>query len=99
VAGCLDWRESGLNPPAKVTEATQAYRAEQDILGGFLEDRCILSEDLRMPGAELYTAYKAWAEAAQEKAVTQKTFSLRLTEKGLDRTTYRPVVWFGIGLR
>jgi putative DNA primase/helicase len=99
VAGCLDWRENGLNPPAKVTEATQAYRAEQDILGGFLEDCCDQAEGLRTSGAELYAAYKGWAERSQERPVTQKTFSLRLAEKGLDRTTYRPVVWFGIGLR
>jgi putative DNA primase/helicase len=42
VRGCLEWRKQGLNPPAKVLNATAAYRDDEDILSDFIEDACIL---------------------------------------------------------
>jgi putative DNA primase/helicase len=40
VRGCLEWQEQGLEPPGEVVEATASYRAEQDLIGSFLE-QCV----------------------------------------------------------
>ena len=42
ILGCLDWQERGLADPPVVTAATKQYRTEQDVLGKFLEDRCVV---------------------------------------------------------
>ena len=49
VAGYLDWRKNGLAEPEKVTEATQAYRADSDPLGRFLDERVRQGEPIQRP--------------------------------------------------
>jgi putative DNA primase/helicase len=40
VEGCRDWQENGLHIPKVVEDATQRYRAEQDVLAEFLDSEC-----------------------------------------------------------
>ena len=46
--GCLDWQRQGLNPPAKVRAATQAYREEMDVLAVFLTDCCVIEKHAKV---------------------------------------------------
>jgi phage/plasmid-associated DNA primase len=36
--GCLQWQNMGLDPPAGVIEATEAYFSDQDTIGQWLEE-------------------------------------------------------------
>ena len=103
VRGCLAWQEEGLDPvPDCVKTATEEYRSEQDVLGGFLTERCILRTDLQCPSTDLFTAYQAWAEANGEGKLNQTAFASRLKERGLrnQRSTIgsKKMMWHGIGL-
>ena len=85
VRGCLSWQKLGLDPPAEVLEATAEYRAEMDVLHGFLQDRCLLGVDLWVTVGELYEAYQAWAEeqGMKDKEVLKaRTFGIYLAERG-----------------
>jgi putative DNA primase/helicase len=82
VRGCLQWQQIGLARPAAVLEATQSYRQEMDILGGFLADRCVQQPTLRARSGALYAAYQAWCQASGEQAATQTAFGRALTERG-----------------
>src|SRR5262249_6460240 len=42
VRGCLEWQESGLGSPDVVTDTTNQYRREEDVIGGFLSESCVL---------------------------------------------------------
>ena len=53
--------------PERYQAAGRAYRAEQDTIGAFIDDRCELTADARVPAAELHQAYEAWC-AAQGRA-------------------------------
>ena len=86
VAGCREWQDVGLRPPDRVTKATQAYRAEMDILGDFLEDRCELGDAFSVRAGSLYASYKGWAEGNGEKPISNNKFSLTLLERGFQRT-------------
>ena len=104
VDGCLAWRRDGLQRPAKILEATAAYRREQDLLAPFLDERCIDRPD--GPGGEtaLYGAYTAWAEAQHERALSHKKFSERLLADPSKRFTDGPRTnkarfWTGLRLR
>ena len=40
IDGCLDWQKRGLNPPATVVAATDAYFRDQDSLSIWLDECC-----------------------------------------------------------
>ena len=101
VRGCLDWQAHGLGDPDQVVSATAEYRADEDVIGRFLEDRCGLGDGLKVGASELYDAFKAWAQAANESELSQKRFGTRLRERGFDSTkdsVTRRAIWLGIGL-
>lgn len=54
--------EQHISIPERYRAAGRAYRVEQDTIGAFLDDRCELAPDARVPAAELHQAYKAWCE-------------------------------------
>ena len=82
VAGCLDWQRHGLDPPAQVRAATDAYRAESDHLAAFIEDECIVSDTVRVPAGQLREAYQAWCEAAGVDPMTATDLGSQLAERG-----------------
>ncbi len=101
VRGCRDWQQNGLGEPEEVRAATDAYRAEMDVLAAFLDECCVLHEDAHAGATPLYTAYKDWCASAGENPETQTRFGTMLRERGLgtgkDPKTRRKV-WYGIGL-
>jgi putative DNA primase/helicase len=100
VRGCLDWQKDGLKPPASVTGATADYRSEMDVFSGFLEERCVMDPEGREAAGALYAAYRSWADKNGEKALSQRWFGLRLSERGFQhKTTAGRKWWRGIRLR
>jgi putative DNA primase/helicase len=102
MAGCLAWQRDGLGAPQEVTEATAAYRAEMDEIGGFIDERCVLNRRAVVPAADLYSTYSKWCEASGEKPLTQRIFGMKLTERGLTRKRLGAAMrwhWAGIELR
>ncbi len=71
VRGCLAWqRRGGLFAPDSVTEATEDYRREEDILGQFLEDCTIPKQEAKTRAKALYRAYVQWC---QENGITPRS--------------------------
>jgi len=102
VRGCLDWKRNGLGEPEAVTSATASYRHEQDILGDFIEDCCILEPLATIPKADLKEEYHRWCQENGIEPVSQRTFKTRLTEKGVGEgvsTDGKKRIWRGIRLR
>ena len=99
VRGCLDWQQKGLNEPEAVQEATAGYREENDNVEMFLQEHCLLSNQVQVKSSELYEAYRKYCEQEGEYSLNQKRFSMALKEKGYE--SYKNVViWFrGIGLQ
>ena len=54
--GWHDYQEHGLGAPEAVTAATADYRAESDILGHFLAERCVVGPAAKVRAGELYGA-------------------------------------------
>lgn len=100
VEGCLAWQKEGLKPPDEVRAATEGYRKEMDVLGPFIEDCCILAENVSAGSGDLYKAYKAWCEENGEKPLGSRGFGNRLTDRGVDRARDRSRRFYiGIGLK
>jgi putative DNA primase/helicase len=78
VQGAIDWYRDGLQPPASVLEASEAYRMEQDRVGQFVHECCALEPDTWSPfsGAfiGLYPAYGGWCRDSGYQALGLKRF-------------------------
>ena len=82
VRGCLDWQQNGMRTPREIIAATDSYRTDQDTLGSFIEECCVIGPSYQADLSSLYNAYKQWAEAAGEFPATQNKFGRRLTDRG-----------------
>lgn len=97
VKGCTDWQAKGLQAPDKVRSATAEYRAKQDVLGGFIAERCVAASTNRVSSKELWEAYVHWSG----DTVSQRRFNQHLRERGYalsDRSTAGRRFWEDIAL-
>lgn len=103
IAGCLDWQRQGLQVPTSVRAATEAYRAEQDILGEFLAERCILDDEARETGGALYAGYQKWATdhgLRERERLNATAFGRELGNRNFDVLRRGGVVYrLGVRLR
>jgi putative DNA primase/helicase len=99
VAGCLDWQRNGLQAPDEVLQATEEYRADMDVLGEFIHERCEVEAGSETRASDLYRDYKGWSEKRGEYVESQKRFGTRLGERGfIRRPTRNGILYRGIGL-
>jgi putative DNA primase/helicase len=102
VEGCLLWQQTGLQAPALVTEATAAYRQEQDTLTAFLQECCLLDRTYTAELAAAFLTYTLWAGNGNEDRPLGKTqFKKALAERGYPAWPGRQNKAFihGLGLR
>ncbi len=98
VDGCLAWQKMGLAAPAIVTEATAAYRQDQDIIGQFIGDCCEKATGSKIKLSALYSKYRAWAEEGGRYPVSDRRLSEALAEKGYEKRKLRDGAYI-IGLQ
>ena len=95
IEGCLEWQESGLNPPDVVLAAVEDYRQEQDLLGQYIKDRCIEGKAYQVKASELYKDYLSWAEENGHRyPLSMTSFGRDLSNRG-----YAPDKIGGVGYR
>ncbi|WP_258318011.1 phage/plasmid primase, P4 family [Microbacterium sp. SGAir0570] len=83
IKGAVQYAEGGLPTPPEVLAATETYRAEEDHLGRFIEDRCHVGggDMVRVEMSELRKAYDAWCRERHEDALTSQTFGRQLKQR------------------
>lgn len=100
VDGYRAYLDRGLDEPSQVTEATAAFRAEADHLGLFLEERCVTVAVASVRSSDLFTVWARWCAGEHIDPGTQTAFSLKLQERGFDRSkSHGVMVWRGLGLK
>jgi putative DNA primase/helicase len=85
VRGCLQWRREGLQAPDEVRKATGEYRAEMDVLAGFLAECCEVDTGHWEYAKDLYESYKRWCDENGERSEPQRKFGGRLGERRFER--------------
>ena len=98
IRGCLDWQRNGLQPPAKVQAATQAYREEMDVFGPFIRECCVVHRNAEVWANDLWNAYRAWCVEAGVREQSQTKLGNYLTSKGFIKEGSHRVKRIGIGL-
>jgi putative DNA primase/helicase len=97
----LEWRRNGLGTPAEVTNATEEYRNEMDVLSDFLSECCTEGKDLNISSKDLYQAYSIWCEENGDQQIKKISFGRKLKEKGFVAKQLgkkRTRFWLGLDL-
>jgi putative DNA primase/helicase len=102
VRGCLAWQDmAGLNAPAAVRAANEAYRVEMDTFAGWQDECCITGLDsMQARGGDLRASYEGWCKDNSVQPIGSRKFGERLGEqfrKGTSGGGFK--TYFGIGLR
>jgi putative DNA primase/helicase len=98
VRGCLKYQHDGLTTPDAVKAAGRDYQAEEDTIGQFLAERCILKNAEQVKAGELYSAYDEWCRDCNLKPMANTSFGKEMTRRGFDRYQKRNWFWLGVGL-
>ncbi|MBA3516865.1 MAG: hypothetical protein H0T75_04310 [Rhizobiales bacterium] len=80
--GCADWQERGLDPPASVSAATEAYLEAEDALSAWIEENCERLPSSWEKTADLFASWRAWAERSGEPPGGTKRFTQQLETRG-----------------
>lgn len=97
VQACLEWQTDTIGFCPVVQAATADYRAEQDLLGRFIDERCALGAGYNETAAALYEHFRKWCEGEGEKPWTKKTMGMRLAERGFKQVrTKKDRIWEGL---
>ncbi len=86
--GCLEWQArgggiNGLAAPAKVLNATAAYREESNPLADFVAELCETAPEYTCPLADMKRAYKSWCIAERAQPMKLQEFKDRLAKLGI----------------
>jgi P4 family phage/plasmid primase-like protien len=87
IQGAIDVFAGGLRPPAAVMAATQVYAEEEDQIGRFLEECCLIGggEHVKLETKKLRQAYERWCHEEGEKPLASSPFGRELKQRGLTR--------------
>lgn len=69
--------------PKLVADATAAWRAEADLICGYLDDRINFDPEAHVMSAELYDDFSRWAAGRGHRAWSDQTFTARFAEHSL----------------
>jgi putative DNA primase/helicase len=90
LAGILNWAleglraylREGLNPPPAVQGATDDYQRDMDVVGQWIEDRCVLDPQATVPTGIVYDDYVRWAQTQIGWTLNNLKFRRNLTDRG-----------------
>jgi putative DNA primase/helicase len=96
VRGCFKYRKQGLNPPSKVTDAVKEYREDSDLLGQFIEEKCLVRDDLKTPCRSLQENFLKWA--GQDTELNNRTFTPAMANKGFVKSKRTSDCYYFLGI-
>ena len=108
IEGCLDWQEHGLVRPEVVTQATDDYFNEQDIVARWVEEHCDTSKAFfHDTTTHLFADFCRYAEAANERPCTHMEFKQEMERLGYPRRKvevrqdvhYKKSCYWGLALK
>jgi len=85
VAGALEWQRAGLQIPSIVREASDQYFADEDTLGQWLAEGVDVNDCLELTTSrDLFGDWRTWCDDRGHRAGSQKDFTKKLMDKGLE---------------
>ncbi|WP_198516537.1 phage/plasmid primase, P4 family [Herbaspirillum huttiense] len=85
IEGYRKWRESGLAIPASVARKTAEYRKEMDMLGMWLDEKCIIDSSKTISFSDAYQSFGPWVKEYFNIDLSKNRFGRLLTERGFEK--------------
>lgn len=101
VEGAADYIERGhkLVIPEFVQEAIEMYENENDWMGEFLEECCVIEQGRSVGSQSLYDAYHNWGKLTQGYARSKSIFKKELEKRGyFSGKESKGIMWYGLSL-
>jgi len=99
VRGCLLYQKHGLKPPREVTEATEQYRRNEDLLADFIDECCLREPGAKVKSSSLYSRFIDWYHDNVGKNEPSGTwFGKQLSQKFEKSKVEGCVVYHGLAL-
>jgi len=99
VEGCLLWQQQGLNPPKEITDATEEYRRNEDLLADFIEECCIVEPGAKEKASKLYGRFVSWYHANIGKKEKSGTWFGKLLSQRFEKNKSEGcVMYHGVAL-
>jgi len=99
VRGAFEWHRRGLDTPRRVKAATAEYRADSDVVGQYIAERCVVGRGHSVAKGELFDDFAKWCAANGETKFSKKRLGQRMLEQGCgEHNTGSQRRWLGIGL-
>ena len=99
VRGAAEWLRIGLCPPQAVKEQTEAYRLSEDVVGAFINERCVKLPAASIRAQSLYAGYKSFCDEQGARPVRRNDFAAEISARGFrKRRDKNGNIYLGIGL-
>ncbi|MCP3904662.1 MAG: DNA primase, partial [Planctomycetes bacterium] len=72
--GYGEYQRIGLRPPKKVLEHINEYRKDEDVIGRFIEAKCVMDDNSQVQARALYNAYTGWCSDTGHRAMSETRF-------------------------
>lgn len=98
--GWVDYQCKGLAPPEAVRQRTAEYQRDSDVLGRFMEARCIVGPHFTVRASELFSTWQSWCALEGTEAGSQTAFGKAMTKRGFasEKKTTGRSLYHGVGL-
>jgi len=98
--GCLEWQKRGLSDvPNTIRQATVEYQSEQDLIGQWIAECCVVAGNVGASASEIYSSYKQWCIDNGLRTGSKVSLGRRLTERGFtSRKSHGNKIWLGIAV-
>jgi putative DNA primase/helicase len=94
IAGCLEWQDKGLKPPAIIIDAVARYREESDTVGRFLSECCQIRALAQVKASVLFERYRSFCDRSDERSLPLKDFPGEMERRGFSRKREKSGVLF-----
>lgn len=99
VEGCQVWHHDEEMVPMAVEVQTMEYRESQDTISQWIEERCERNLESRELVSDLYADYREWVVKTGEFPVSQRKFSMTLSDSGFKKIKISVMLFQGLSLR
>jgi putative DNA primase/helicase len=99
VKGCLEWQNDGrLIRPAVIKEAVREYRRDEDSVGDFIDQCCVVGTEYKVTAAAVYEEFEKWWQENVSKRVPLKKRFGQWFGKRFERVKQGTIWYCGVGL-
>jgi putative DNA primase/helicase len=101
IEGVAAYLKEGLNPPTIVRDATDEYRQDMDVVGQWLEERCVRDHGASTSTSSAYYDYKYWADDEIGWTLSKMRWRRNLSDRGFksNKSTHGQRVIKGLRLK